>query len=213
MILKFKIINRFISLRPVMFLVLLILITLAIFSLQDNIAIAQKEESLFVSDDFSTDSGMWNYVTEIANIDSGQIYSWQPYRDEANQYLVLTENRNYQAGVIWLKQDIFSPFTVEFKYKAGGGNGADGLVFMFYKKKDYLPYDGGGLGFTTLSGGPITPTSVPGYGIEFDNYNNGFSPGGHGQFEDPSGNHIALIKDNTNNHLIHKDDARTEDNQ
>gem|GEM_PF-2854063 len=167
---------------------------------------------LMLTDDFSTDSGMWRFVESVVNIDTGVEYPGSAYRDPANEYMVLTENRDYQAGVIWLNHDIFSPFTVEFKYKAGGGTGADGLVFMFYKQKNYDPYDGGGLGFVTPPGGPSSPTAVSGYGIEFDNFNNGFN-GGLGQFEDPSGNHIAMIKDSVNNQLIYKDDQRTEANQ
>jgi len=139
------------------------------------------------SDDFSTDTGMWTYVGNA-------------YRDKINEYVVLTQNINGPAGVIWLNKSISSPFTVEFKYKAGGGTGADGLVFMFYKKKDYTPDGGGRLGFTDSG------NSVPGYGIEFDNY---YNP----EFNDPSANHIALIKDHVNNHLIYVDDNRTEDNK
>jgi len=165
---------------------------------------------LSFSDDFSSDSGLWAFVPKIINVDSGQEYPGSAYRDTDNQYLVLTEPKYHQGGVIWLNQDIFSPFIAEFKYKAGGGGCADGLVFMFYKKKDYLPYDGGGLGFVSPPGGPSTMTSVPGYGIEFDNYRHecGCGPG---VLEDPSNNHIALIKDNVTNHLAYKNDPRTED--
>jgi len=161
---------------------------------------------IMLTDDFSTDSGMWRFVESVVNIDTGVKYQGSAYRDSAAEYMVLTENRNYQAGVIWLNQDIFSPFIVEFKYKSGGGTGGDGLVFMFYKQKDYSPYDGGGLGFVTPPGGATSPTAVPGYGIEFDNYYNAI-------FNDPSENHIALIKDHVNNHLKYANDSRTEDNQ
>jgi parallel beta-helix repeat protein len=161
---------------------------------------------VMLTDDFSTDSGMWSFVESVVNIDTGVKYPGSAYRDPANEYMVLTENRDYQAGVIWLNHDIFSPFTIEFKYKAGGGTGADGLVFIFYKQKNYDPYDGGGLGFVTPPGGPNMPTEVPGYGIEFDNWQNE-------AYNDPSGNHIALIKDHVNNHVKYANDSRTEDNQ
>ena len=161
---------------------------------------------VMLTDDFSTDSGMWSFVESVVNIDTGVKYPGSAYRDPANEYMVLTENRDYQAGVIWLNHDIFSPFTVEFKYKAGGGTGADGLVFMFYKEKNYDPYDGGGLGFVTPPGGSSAPTVVSGYGIEFDNWQNE-------AYNDPSGNHIALIIDHVNNHVKYANDSRTEDNQ
>jgi len=133
-------------------------------------------------DNFSTDTGMWSYKGSA-------------YRDSQNNYIVLTENKDNQAGVVWFKQDIYSPFNIEFKFKCGGGSGADGMVFMFYKKKDYDPSIGGSLGFIG-----------PGYGVEFDNFKNS-------EFNEPSENHIAIIKDNVSNHLIFKDDSRTEDNQ
>jgi hypothetical protein len=110
-------------------------------------------------------------------------------------YIILTKNEDNQAGVVWFNQDIYSPFNIEFKFRFGGGSGADGMVFMFYKKKDYDPAIGGSLGFI----GPV-------YGVEFDNFKNS-------EFNEPSENHIAIIKDNVSNHLIFKDDSRTEDNQ
>jgi hypothetical protein len=159
------------------------------------------------TDDFDFDSGMWTYVKNAFNIDTGERHATSAYRDAINKYLVLTENRNYQAGIVWLNWDIFSPFTIEFRYKAGSGTGADGIVFMFYKKKDYEPYDGGALGFTAPPGGPYSPTAVLGYGIELDNWYN------EGSYNDPSANHIALIKDHVNNHLKYVNDERTEDNE
>ncbi|TDA69684.1 MAG: hypothetical protein D9V47_04780 [Clostridia bacterium] len=85
-------------------------------------------------------------------------------------------------GVLWLRQETTTPFAVEFRYWAGGGTGADGLTFMFYKDKNYGPGSGYGLGFN----------GAPGYAIEFDSYGNS---------GDYSGSHIALIKDSTTNHL------------
>lgn len=120
------------------------------------------------------------------------------YYDADKKYVVLTKNQGWQAGIIWLKQGVGSPFTAEFRYKAGGGTGGDGLVFMFYKKKGYWPCDGGNLGF--VSG--VTP--VPGYGIEFDSLPNP-------DYNDPPYPHIALIKDHANNHLKHVEDDRVKD--
>ena len=146
-------------------------------------------------DDFSIDTEMWTYIGNA-------------YRDFANEYVVLTENRDWQGGVTWLNQGIFSPFTAEFRYKAGGGTGADGMVFMFYKRMDYFPGSGGHLGFS-IRISPSEAAPVPGYGIEFDNYLNN----GYGGRNDPSSNHIALIKNDGSNHLMYVDDPRTEDNE
>jgi parallel beta-helix repeat protein len=144
--------------------------------------------STSLMDDFSTDTGLWDY--------------WgRAYRDESNGYLVLTEpvEQPDDTGIIWSKDEIAQPFVVEFRYRAGGGTGADGFVFMFYKDRDYEPWGGSCLGF----GSQASSCTVPGYGIEFDNYHSG---------ADPSANHIALIKDSPDNHLAYVDDPRTEDN-
>ena len=166
---------------------LLALFTIALFSLAASTASAKT-----FKDNFSTDSGLWTYIGDA-------------YRDTENEYVVLTEPKDGQVGVIWLKEEIRGPFTMKFRYKAGGGTGADGLVFIFYKDTNYTPCDGGGLGFTACPGGyPVPGYGVPGYGIEFDNYKSSF---------DPSGNHIALIKDHVRNHIIYVNDKRTEDNK
>lgn len=120
------------------------------------------------------------------------------YYDVNNKYVVLTKNQNWQAGVLWLKRGIRSPFTAEFRFKAGGGTGGDGLVFMFYKKRGYWPCDGGNLGFV-----PGT-TPILGYGIEFDSLPNP-------DYNDPPYPHIALVKDHANNHLKHVEDGRVND--
>lgn len=134
-------------------------------------------------DDFSDDSDLW-------------IYAGDAYRDSDNEYVVLTENKNDQAGVVWFKAGVEAPFVAEFKYKAGGGSGADGLVFMFNKQfETYSAHRGGSLGFWGS-----------GYGVEFDNYLDAHN-------SDPSANHIALVKDGTDNHLIAFNDRRTEDNK
>ena len=164
---------------------LLALFTITLFSFAASTASAKT-----FRDNFSTDSGLWTYIGDA-------------YRDTKNEYVVLTEPKNWQVGVIWLKEEISAPFTAKFRYKAGGGTGADGLVFIFYKDTNYNPCNGEGLGFTASPGCP-GGHSVPGYGIEFDNWHNGF---------DPSGNHIALIKDHVRNHIIYVNDGRTEDNK
>ncbi|MDD5528428.1 MAG: DUF2341 domain-containing protein [bacterium] len=91
-------------------------------------------------------------------------------------------------------------WTMEFNYLAGGSfGGADGIVAMFYKDKGAygVPSYGGDLGFVTVSLAPVA-----GYGIEFDNWLNVW---------DPSGNHIALLKDSCRNHLTYVNNMKTED--
>jgi hypothetical protein len=109
------------------------------------------------------------------------------YWDAVNKYMVLTQAQNGQQGILWLNPEITGPFEVQFSYKTGGGTGADGIVFMFYKNKRYSPGGGERLAFQQDIGTP-----VPGYGIEFDTFKNSF---------DPSADHIALIKDMTSNHF------------
>ncbi|HYN44534.1 MAG TPA: hypothetical protein VER35_00905, partial [Candidatus Limnocylindrales bacterium] len=151
--------------------------------LNDSASTFDLGEQIF-TDDFASDTGMWNYIGS-AN------------RDATNGYLVLTKNINYQVGIAWFNHSVKSNFTVDFRYKAGGGSGADGLVLLFYKKNNYNPATGGNLGF-------VDSGSVPGYGLEFDNNYNS-------EFGDPSGSHIALLKNHVNNHLIYVNDGRTED--
>ncbi len=144
------------------------------------------------SDDFSTDSGMWEYLGSA-------------YRDQANQYIVLTAPIHDQGGAAFFNVPFKSSFTANFSYKVGGGTGGDGFTIFFYKQKYSSIGYGGSLGFNW---GPY-PGSIPGYGIEFDNWKNIAKSDEHA---DPSANHIALIKDHIGNHLTFVDDARTEDN-
>ena len=149
------------------------------------------------SDDFSSDSGMWEFLGSA-------------YRDQVNQYLVLTEPVNDLGGVAFFNITSRTCFTANFSYRAGGGSGADGFAMFFYKQKYSSFGYGGTLAFNDLYAN-LTYKIIPGYGIEFDNWQNIERPGliEHG---DPSSNHIALIKDHAGNHLVSVDDARTEDN-
>ena len=144
------------------------------------------------TDDFNTDSGMWSYVSNA-------------HLDSVNHCVILTENAGQQAGIAWLNPNITTDFDAEFSYKVGpntGYGGGDGFVFMFYKQKGYTPASGGYLGFHDVEDGP-----VPGYGIEFDQFNN------IGLFNETA-NHIALIKDSAGNHLATTGiDPRVSDNQ
>jgi len=169
-------------LRKTIFLAPILLISL--FSL--GISLVMSADNFEFYDDFSSDSKMWNYLGGA-------------YRNPINEYLVLTENIPSQTGIAWLKFQFKSSFSISFKFRAGGGTGGDGFVFMFYKQYYNLtdPWS------RHLSGMQL------GYGIEFDSYDNDVFPIGG---IDPSENHIALIKDGYTNHLISVDDIRTDDN-
>ena len=143
--------------------------------------------NVVIVDDFNTDSGLW-------------VYGGTAHRDPQKGCLVFVENQTYKVGYVWFKQDVFSPFIAEFDYSIGGGS--DGLVFMFYKKKDYTPLNGGYLGFVDSS------LMVPGYGIEFDIYRNFLAVDG---IDDPPVPYVALIKDTVSNHLQAKQDSRVKD--
>jgi len=174
--------------------IMLTLLLIGMLTLAFNIQPARAELRIF-SDDFSADTGMWEYLGFAWSPYWGEEAEYTAYRDVAGEYVVLTPNDPHLAGVIWFNWTFTSSFTVNFRYLAGGGSGADGLVMMFYKEKPPVIASGGNLSFFGS-----------GYGVEFDNWYNA-------EFEDePSANHIAIIKDGAYNHLIYANDSRTEDN-
>ena len=164
------------------------------------------------AEDFSTDSGTWQYFGSA-------------YRSQTNQQLVLTSASVDQTGIAFFNAPIQGSFIANFSYKIGGGNSNlknDGLILFFYKQKypstiDYAEsygdngIAGGRLGFNSGS-------IVPGYGIEFDGWHNiayefaDIAGGQPNPQEDPSGNHIALLKDFTGDHLVYVNDQRIADN-
>ena len=166
---------------------------------------AQQQSAQSFSDDFSRDSGSWQYLGSA-------------YRDQTNQTLVLTKSDYFTGGVAFFKTPIEGSFTASFRYKVGGGScQGDGFTIFFHKQK-YTQIDtGGSLGFSAKEDSALK--AVPGYGVEFDGWQN--IPGdfqkvtGGGQQNpqgDPSSNHIALIKDFSGNHLTWVDDSRIADN-
>jgi hypothetical protein len=164
------------------------------------LSVSNESTSTF-SDDFSTDSGQWQY-------------SGTAYRDQTNQYLVLTDTGNYEAGVAFFNHPIQGPFTANFSYNAGGGNcHGDGFTMFFYKQQySGTPANGGLLAFSTLN------EIVPGYGIEFDGWQNipqDFQTVAGGKVNpptgDPSSAYIGLIEDSAGNHLAYVNDPRVDD--
>lgn len=186
------------------FILVLVSVILLPFSIeQDSELVMIKEgNNLLLVDDFSTDPSLSWIIRNAA------------YWNSDSENIMLTEPGSERVGVMWLKNNVSSPMTIEFSYKIGGGNGADGLIFMFYKDWDYEPGIGGFLGFHCREvENPCPRKDAPGYGIEFDNYYNSKEEYGKDYGEgDPSPNHIALLKDFIGNHLIHVNDTRTEDN-
>jgi cell wall-associated NlpC family hydrolase/PKD repeat protein len=152
------------------------------------------------SDDFSGDTGSWEYLGFAEPNRWGAGAEYNAYRDTAEEYVVLTPNDYDLAGALWFEQDFTSSFTASFRYLAGGGEGADGLVMMFYHEKPPFLWSGGCLSFIGA-----------GYGIELDNYPNYGDPAWDGGplVSDPTSNpHIALIKDDPSNHLAYSEDLR-----
>lgn len=160
---------------------------------------AQQQTSGTFSDDFSTDTGAWQYLGSA-------------YRDPTNQYMVLTTTANSQGGAAFFKAAIQGSFTANFRYKAGGGGWqGDGFTMFFFKEKYTEIGSGGSLGFTP------DYQVVPGYGIEFDAWQNipsDFQKTVGAQANppgDPSGAHIALIEGFVGDHLTSVDDSRVAD--
>jgi len=125
-----------------------------------------------IKDDFSLDTGLWNYMGCASRLTEGVAR--------------LTPNENWKAGAMWLKTQTSNSFTTKFKYKSGEssvGKNSDGFTYMFYKKQDEIGNSGEAQGFAANSG----------YGIEFDSFYNGSANEGIGQ----NSAHISLIKNST----------------
>ena len=127
---------------------------------------------------------------------------WRIYRYYGSSYqegywsgsdFYLTRNVDSRSCAAFANFDlIVTKWRAEFDLKIGGGDGADGLVFMFYKDESVYgrPKAGHTLGFESVNGKSV------GYGIEFNEYRD----------------HIAVIKDYANNHLISISDNKIDDN-
>ncbi len=112
------------------------------------------------------------------------------YHDPAGQDLVLTPGAIGQTGRLFLPQLLPIDYCdVSFRARFGyngttNSGGADGIVFVLGALYDYAPTGGGQLNFDGCLG----------YGVEFDTYENG-------DRSDPHPEHIAVIKERTDNHL------------
>lgn len=102
----------------------------------------------------------------------------------------LTPDAAGKVGAIWNQSKITldSNFEVEgsLYFGTNDGNGADGIGFVFQPICSGLGGAGGGIGFYGVS---------PSFAAEFDTWQNGA-----GELNDPSDDHIALIKNGDLNH-------------
>ena len=168
---------------------------------------AQQASTTTYSDNFKTDSDLWQYLGSA-------------YRDQANHDLVLTKVLiDDVSGVAFFNYPVSGPFKVSFSYQAGGGspNNGDGFVMFFYKQPFSTPGTGGSFGFSSAV--DSNQTIIPGYGIEFDAWQNIAKDFQNIQgstidpsYGDPSPSHIALIKDSAADHLVWANDFRVDDN-
>jgi len=149
---------------------------------------------LLIYDEFTTlDTDTWY----VRSNDAG-------YPNSDGDSLVLTRNVDGKYGQAWLNQEIDSDFMAEFSFWIGGtsDSGADGLIFMFYKSKDYSPGTGGSLGFSGSG-------TYYGYGVEVDTYgNSGSDPYGVSTRNDAG--HIAIMNNTYQYHLNHTMVLRSE---
>ena len=159
-------------------LVVLVAVALAV-------GLAPSAFAVTVSDDFSTDSGLWTYTGSAVYDPAG--------------YARMTVAVDNQIGQAWYTDDLTKPFTAEFDYFTGLGTpqGGDGLVFMFYKDAAYTPGHGGWLAFNP----PSVAATAAGYGIELDSFFNASGAFNWDSVDGFTGRHIALIEDSVTNHL------------
>jgi len=126
--------------------------------------------------------------------------------DEGTGFISLTPDLLWRLGQVWLERDIMRPFVARFSFRAAQREeAADGLVFMFYKNRDYEPGRGGSLGFEAGGHEGCRPAEGDsGYGVEMDSWNNGC---------DASANHFGIVHGTIGNHLLVIDDPRTFDSE
>jgi len=112
----------------------------------------------------------------------------------------LTELSTWCSGSAWYGHQIDATegFETSFSFWAGGGRndsygGADGIVLTF-SEENGLGDDGGYLGFVT---------GEKSYGVELDSYPHNSN--------DPAGKHVAIIHQESSNHLCYVADDRVDD--
>jgi len=150
-------------------------------------SVANPSAVFIFFDNFSSDpntNGKW-VVYRYAG-DASNEFVW----DSTNRRVYLTKaTSNLSVMAFFRGVTTPSSFRVVFYGGAGGGTGADGFAFAFFK--DPSPYqkygracNDGSLGLMVLSSPPSVCYGSKGYAVEFDNY---------GNTGDPSANHNAIV--------------------
>lgn len=107
------------------------------------------------------------------------------YWNQEDEFFVLTDLTGYESGRLFdLREYPMAIFTAEFDILVGGGSGADGMAFGWLYEYDYEVNVGGALDLLASRG----------FAVEFDCYSNN-------NYGDPNAQHIALLRDNVENHL------------
>ncbi len=192
------------SFRSLKWIVVLAVLSTALGPIVRPPVAAQSTLTEVFSDNFSSDpntNGKWT-VFRNSPSDTDNEISW----DAAAQALYLTRAVPDRGVAVFANYQLTAKqWEAQFKYRAGGGSGGDGLVFMFYKNivpygQPGIPGVGGTLGFQADG----CSSNIAGYGIEFDSYQNS-------ECGEPPAKHIAVIKDTISNHLTFVSDPRTAD--
>ena len=124
---------------------------------------------------------------------AGRFLGTHSSHDAASGTMVLTPEERARSGRLFFTQLLpVSHFDLSFRARFGvnasfNESGADGIVVVMAAVYDYPPTGGGALNFDGCLG----------YGLEFDTYQNP-------DRNDPSPEHIAVIKDRSDNHLHHE---------
>ena len=187
---------------------------------QEHIYLAQKNQTVnrrkalevvLFYDDFSTDPTDRWIVYRYSNDTSNEFY-WDS--DEECLYITKAVKNKGAIGFMKYNGTIDTGFKIRFNFKIGGGSGADGLAFSFFKDMSpFVTYNrssaGGRLALDAYNG--TTFFQSKGYVVEFDNWDNGAA--------DPSANHIAITETFSsegvydNQHYSYYNTLTTEDNK
>jgi hypothetical protein len=124
---------------------------------------------------------------------AGRFLGTHSTHDAASGTMILTPEARARSGRLFFTRLLpVSYFDLSFRARFGvnasfNESGADGIVAVLAAVYDYPPTGGGALNFDGCLG----------YGLEFDTYQNP-------DRNDPSPEHIAIIKDRSDNHLHHE---------
>jgi hypothetical protein len=164
---------------------------------------ASDGDAVFIKyDDFSSNpnsNGKWSDIYRYGG-DTTREFNWS----SGSQSLFLTRSTavNLGGGATFATIDPAweNGWAMSFRYRIGGGTGADGMALGLFHEGNLRNSSGGG---SSLS------VAKAGYAVELD---------GDGSTNDPSNNHIAVVQTSTADgpngydHLAHFNTGATEDN-